>query len=243
MSDPLRIALVAEGPTDYVVIEAALRSMLAPRPFVLTQIFPEGSASFGELGSGWVGVYRWCHQSRRRGDGRLSNDALVYQHHDLLIIHLDADVAGATYRKGSIDPLPRDKPLPCERRCPPPAGTTNALRDVLLSWCGEVSTPLRTVVCTPSKSTEAWVVAALFPEDTAIGYPIECYPDPESRLGQQPKKRRIRKSRRDYAGKATALVQAWPRLACTLDEAGRFQTEAMRAFARLPSEPPTTIEA
>lgn len=40
MSDPLRIALVAEGPTDAVVIEAALRSMLGGRPFVLKQVFP-----------------------------------------------------------------------------------------------------------------------------------------------------------------------------------------------------------
>ena len=41
MSDPLRIALVAEGPTDGVVIESALRAMLNDRPFVLNQIFPE----------------------------------------------------------------------------------------------------------------------------------------------------------------------------------------------------------
>ena len=57
MSDPLRIALVAEGPTDGVVIESALRSMLDERPFVLKQVFPEGSISFGELGGGWIGVF------------------------------------------------------------------------------------------------------------------------------------------------------------------------------------------
>ncbi len=39
MSD-MRIALVAEGPTDKVVIEAALRSVI-PRPFVLTQLQPD----------------------------------------------------------------------------------------------------------------------------------------------------------------------------------------------------------
>ena len=78
MSDPLRIALVAEGPTDGVVIEAALRSMLNTRPFVVNQIFPEGSTSFGELGTGWVGIYRWCRQSAKRGNGQLQTDALVY---------------------------------------------------------------------------------------------------------------------------------------------------------------------
>lgn len=90
MSDPLRIALVAEGPTDGVVIESALRSILDERPFVLKQIFPEGSTSFGELGTGWIGVYRWCRQSAKRGAGALSNDKLVFQNFDLLILHVDA---------------------------------------------------------------------------------------------------------------------------------------------------------
>lgn len=58
MSDPLRIALVAEGPTDAVVIEAALRSMLGGRSFVLKQVFPEDSSAFGPMGTGWVGVYQ-----------------------------------------------------------------------------------------------------------------------------------------------------------------------------------------
>src|SRR6266496_2182734 len=102
MSDPLRIALVAEGPTDGVVIEAALRAVLDERTFVLKQIFPEGSTSFGELGSGWIGVYRWCHQSARRGNGALSRDKLVLQNFDLLILHLDADVAGFKYEDGTI---------------------------------------------------------------------------------------------------------------------------------------------
>jgi hypothetical protein len=55
MSDPLRIALVAEGLTDAVVIEAALCSMLGGRAFVLKQVFPEDSATFGPMGTGWVG--------------------------------------------------------------------------------------------------------------------------------------------------------------------------------------------
>ena len=39
MSD-LRVALVAEGPTDAVIITAALKALIA-RPFVLTQLQPE----------------------------------------------------------------------------------------------------------------------------------------------------------------------------------------------------------
>ena len=63
MSDRLRIALVAEGSTDRVVIEAALRFILGSRPFVLNQLQPVGSVAFGPMGAGWSGVYRWCQQA------------------------------------------------------------------------------------------------------------------------------------------------------------------------------------
>ncbi len=235
MFDPLRVALVAEGPTDGVVIEATLKAMLNERPFVLTQIFPEGSISFGELGGGWVGVYRWCHQSARRGNGRLQRDALIFQNYDLLVLHLDADVAGYKYEDGSITPASTDGVLPCELACPPASDTTSALRAVLLSWCGEAVIPERTLLCLPSKSTEAWVVAALFPNDKSLDQNIECYSNPETRLGQQPKAKRIRKKKRDYEIRAKELVTAWPRIANqdAIGEAHRFQTEFL---AMIPAE-------
>lgn len=231
MSEPLRIALVAEGPTDGVVIESALRAMLGERPFVLKQIFPEGSLSFGEMGSGWVGVYRWCHQSAKRGKGRLSQDALVFQNYDLLVLHLDADVAGLSYEDGSLTNEPGDGALPCHQPCPPPSATVTALRPVLLSWCGETAVPQRTVICMPSKSTEAWVVAMLFPGDQAMRQGIECYANPELRLAQQPKGRRLRKKKRDYLERADQFVSGWARVAapCALTEAYRFQSEFLVA--------------
>ena len=237
MSDPLRIALVAEGPTDGVVIEAVIRSMLAQRPFVLTQIFPDMSVGFGLLGTGWVGVYRWCHQSARNGGGRLSGDPLVFGigNFDLLIVHLDADVAGSDYTQGSIVPQPTDGSLPCEQPCPPPSNTTDALRAILLSWCGETNIPPRTVLCTPSKSTEAWVVAALFPHDQAIADGIECFAKPESRLAQQPKAARLRKKKHDYQVRSGNLEQAWPRLtaAGALTEAKRFEAEFLASVSAI----------
>lgn len=75
MSEPLRIAVVAEGVTDFAVIEAAIAAMLAERPFVLTALQPEGNVAFtgggeaGPFGGGWKGVYRWCpagSSARRR---------------------------------------------------------------------------------------------------------------------------------------------------------------------------------
>lgn len=41
MSEPLRIAVVAEGVTDFAVIEAAISAMLSERPFVLTALQPK----------------------------------------------------------------------------------------------------------------------------------------------------------------------------------------------------------
>ena len=150
MSEPIRVGLVAEGPTDRIVVECALRAMLAERSFVLTQMQPEGSLAFGNLGAGWGGVYRWCKQSARRGDGRLSMDRLLQ--FDLLVIHVDADVAVLEYTGANIVADNSDAALPCEQPCPPSSGTTNALRQVVLSWCGENSIPERTVLCVPSKS-------------------------------------------------------------------------------------------
>ena len=231
MSDPLRIALVAEGPTDGVVIEAALRSILGDRPFVLNQIFPEGSDGFGEMGTGWVGVYRWCHQSAKRGQGSLAGDQLVFQNFDVLILHVDADVAGCDYADGTLEPTATDRPLPCEMPCPPPQDTTDPLRAVLMSWCGGTSLPAQTVICMPSKSTEAWVVASIFPGDAAMKRGIECFANAEARLGQQPKAKRFRKKKRDYQDRVDLLVAAWPRIAASnaLGEAHRFQSEFLAA--------------
>jgi hypothetical protein len=230
MSEPLRIALAAEGPTDRVVIEALLQAILGVRPFVLQQLQPEGSLAFGKLGSGWTGVYRWCKQSAGRGGGHVSGDALLFQNYDLLILHVDADVAGMKYADDSIVPQAGDGELPCERPCPPASDTANALRAVVLSWCGEVAVPSGTILCVPSKSTETWVVGALFPGDPALQQRGECLPNPESRLAQQPKPRRIRKSQRDYQNRAADLKEAWPRLVIAFGEALRFQEEFLAAF-------------
>jgi len=233
MSEALRIGLVVEGPTDRIVIGAVLQSILGGRPFVLTQLQPEDSLAFGPLGSGWAGVYRWCKKATARGNGRLASDALLFLSLDLLILHLDADVAGKRYEdENSIRPDPGDGHLPCEQPCPPASASTDRLRQVLLSWCGETVTPPKTVICMPSKSTEAWVVAALYPADIAMKREIECLPDPESRLSQQPRRTRIHKTQKDYSNRSSAIAKAWPRLASpeSLGEALRFQRETLAAI-------------
>ncbi|HKV39867.1 MAG TPA: hypothetical protein VJX67_11695, partial [Blastocatellia bacterium] len=203
MFEPLRIAVVAEGPTDAVVIEAAISQILGGRNYILTQLQPEQSLAFGPTGTGWGGVFRWCRQSAKRGGkeldsgkapgGALSGDPL-FEFHDVLILHLDADVAGKHYQDANIADGFDD--LPCAAPCPPARATTDVLRRVLLKWGGETAIPERTVLCIPSKNTEAWVLAALFPGDEyVVGGNLECLQNPGSRIGRQKKAKRVRKAR------------------------------------------------
>lgn len=230
MSNLARIGLVTEGPTDQILLEAALRAILQPREFVLTRLQPEESAAFGAIGAGWAGVYRWCRQAAKRGGGTLRDDSLLYAQFDLVVLQIDADVAGASYSDGSIALEAGVKLLPCEQPCPPPSASTDPLREVVLSWCGESGEPPQTVVVTPSKSIEAWLVLALFPTDRSVKSGIECFPDPAKRLGVQTKRKRIKKSVMDYRKKAEEFEAAWPSVR-GLVEAGRFE---MRVHQELP---------
>lgn len=231
MSEPvLTVGIVAEGPSDYYIIVAALRAIFKGQYRLVPQLLqPEQSVVFagtgdaGPLGGGWKGVGKWCLQAARRGGGRLRDGVLLF---DVLIVHIDADVAGEQSEAGSSLPG-----LPCERLCPPADATTNALRAVLLSWMGESSIPERLVFCTPSKSTEAWVLAAFFESDGEMKrLGPECHPKPEVRLAQQPKAKRFGKA--DYREKAGAFTDEWPRVCGVLTEASRFQSEMIASLQR-----------
>lgn len=212
MSDTVRIALVAEGVTDYEVLKAAVESILDGRAFNIKLLQPEGSVAFtgagkaGPLGGGWRGVYKWCLLAAERGGGNLRNDPL-FAFYDILLLHLDADVAREDPANDPINPIPRlAGVLPCEQPCPPPNASTDPLRQVMLGWIGERQTPRQTVLCTPSKCTEAWVVAIFFPHDgQMIEKGWECHPNPASRLGQQPKHNRFAKTQADYQARNAAI--------------------------------------
>ncbi len=140
MSDPLRIAFVVEGPTDFIVLKEVVARFLEGRDFVLQILQPEMSEAFkptpGEDG-GWPGVCRWCLQSAEQGDGMLGNNPLFF-FHDLLVLQLDADIASSTYSGGHIrDPF-SETTLPCDEPCPPPSATTDRLRAVVADGWGKL---------------------------------------------------------------------------------------------------------
>lgn len=158
----------------------------------------------------------------------------MFAAHDLLVLHVDADVAAAGYADANIDPAPTDAPLPCETPCPPAVHSADAMRRALLSWGLETETPPRVVLCVPSKSTEAWIVAALFANDAAVtAGGFECHRQPASRLAQQPKKARMKKRVSDYRSREKDLESAWPTLMTSLSQAGRFGQEIRDIVAGL----------
>jgi hypothetical protein len=220
MSNPLRVGFVCEGPTDFIVLEACLRSILGSKGFVPIRLQPEVSAAFEVHGGGWGGVYKWCKQIAKSGGGHASGNNLLTGF-DVLVIHLDADVAGADYASASIDPETTDLALPCQQACPPVIATTDLLRNVLLSWCGETLEVDPLAICTPAQCTETWVLSALFPNDPLLRANPECAGNPEGRLQQQPKSKRIKKSQRDYSLKATEITKGWPNVA-VLTESQRW---------------------
>ena len=234
MSEPLRIAVVVEGPTDAIVLEAVVRALLPDREFELDTLQPEdsvafGDGAFGSTGGGWSGVYRWCRQASEEGQGSVSGSEALFSHH-VLIVHVDADVAGMTYADGNIVDAPRDD-LPCEEPCPPAEATTNALREVLIGWLGEWERPPRVALCIPSMSTEAWVVAAVWPENRMVQkFDWECRRDPGSQLRALPMGRRFSKRRSDYRRKQAEIERGWQVVVERLTEAARFGRELLASI-------------
>lgn len=233
MSDPLRVALVVEGPTDIVVLKAAIGSVLENREFEVTALQPElSNALEPRTGGGWAAVYLWCRQMIKQAGGQARDNAL-FNTYDILILHVDADVAGKRYADDlRIQDPPND--LPCERPCPPPHATTDALRRVILGWLEETDAPFRTVLCTPSKSTETWVLVSLFPDDgAACAVELECRPDSATMLQSKPLDQRLIRSGhkriKAYREKESELRCGWPRVRAECSEAERFSRDLLGA--------------
>lgn len=112
MSD-LRVALVAEGPLDRVLIEAALKAII-PRPFILTLLQPEPTDP--RPTNGWCGVLKWCRQFAARARASLEVDSTLAGF-DLYVIHLDADVADCSYADGGHAVARASAGRPCLVRC------------------------------------------------------------------------------------------------------------------------------
>jgi hypothetical protein len=116
MSKPIRIAFVVEGATDYIVLRAAIRSLLNGRDFVPTNIWPELDQTFRpKTEGGWGAVYKWCRQIVEQAGGPArENPLFLLNNIDMVVIQMDADVARMKYKNYGIKNPPKDD-LPCEK--------------------------------------------------------------------------------------------------------------------------------
>jgi len=229
MSD-LRIALISEGPTDEIIIKAALKAIL-PRPFILTPLQPERTRP--DLGVGWGGVLKWCREFHSRGFTTFEADPTL-ELFDLFVLHLDADVAGYSYADlgRPLEEAAQQEDwglLPGSKDCPPPDTTINDLKPVLLSWLGISAIGDRTILCIPSKTIEPWLAAALYPNNNNLLNNLECV-NMATRLAQLPKGQRIKKRVRDYQAYEATVKVMWAGIRQKCTRADIFHTEVEGAI-------------
>lgn len=220
----LKIALVAEGATDEIIINAALQAIL-PNSFILTQIQPE--ATQPKMGEGWCGVLKWCHEKSKQCSATLDTDPTL-ERYDWIIVHLDLDVAVMQYDNCGTDISQKCttsgwKNLPCNKPCPPVTDTVTALQEVLKSWLQPASAGKKTVFCVPAQSSGTWLAAAHLPNAHRLLAQIECNLTLEDSLPQLSKTDRIRKSKREYQQHAPQITAQWERVKQHCSQAQAFE--------------------
>jgi len=150
----LRVGIVAEGSTDFLVLEEIMKTVTPDIGFVRIHPAP---ASSSRLGNGWRGVKAWCQENGPELEAYLVG--VRSQPLSLLVIHADCSMA---------DKLGADRP------CPPAADTALAVRQTIeTTWLGRVPLPEFVVLAKPAMSSDAWVIAA-FEEPYPNLDSIEC---------------------------------------------------------------------
>jgi hypothetical protein len=216
MSEARRtVGIVAEGPTDHTILVAAAERVLGS-PIVPLFIQPDASdalGGFGDLGGGWKGVRGWCRRIAEEPAGLRGFMSSSYGPVlDVLVIHVDADIAG-------------DGEVNCAKPCPPARDTVLALCQEIRGWLRAERLPAGVVLAIPSKSIESWILVALGAN------PDECDDDPAGRLTRAPYKRlrtkagKPKKERGVYEELATVVAQAWPDVRAGCWSAQRFSLD------------------
>lgn len=221
-----RVAIVCEGPSDRIIIEAILDHYLDDyEPLAIQPPATAIGGHMGPHGGGWRGVQVWCAQE---GHG-IANLASVQA--DVLIIQADADIA-------------TEPDINCLGVCPPPSNTTDAVRQRVLAWLGVSALPTNVLLCVPAMATETWALVALFPRHEAIvacqphpqGAPcIECRVDIKKLLHKSGRRMRpklvvrqngrLKNQAQGYRAQQANISTGWPGVVEVCTEAERFETE------------------
>lgn len=198
----MRAGIVAEGKTDVYILEAILKRM---RPDLeVDRIQPEYhdfSHEFG--GGGWGRVKRWCQLDAVDLDAYMN---LITPRLDLLVIHVDADIADD---------------LNLHLRCRSAARFAGAVRGQVRGWC-RPPIPDNVVFAVPCLRIETWIHAALArrPLDN-----LECNPAVDEALADMglQSRGRHRKRTEKYRRASRRVAANFDRVAHRCSEARRFQ--------------------
>jgi len=214
-----------------IVITDQLRRLSKDRGWPLSRLWV-----MGHLGGVPGGVYRWCKQLVSMLEPVGENPSL--SGFDLILLHLDADVASEEYSNANINDGTDD--LPCRLPCPPAADSVDALRQVGRKWLalpGHGALPDRWIFCNPSMCPEAWLIAALYRDaEPEIMAEIECNPNLENWLSQRPKSEgdrfvsRGKKIVSVYQEIAPRITAAWDEVCACCSQAHRFTEEVRHAL-------------
>jgi hypothetical protein len=173
------IGLIAEGPTDAVVLEPLIKRALGVGPqgidVELVKVQPADATSGGSGEGGWLQVKAWCLRN-----GAAPRRALYFEplfegfgpRCNALLVQLDADLLHLVPDIASKEGVPTPKELTPESRA-------ETIRAILTRWLwpegGERLDNDRTVRLAAVWSTETWLVAAL---DPALATPEAVDPNP-----------------------------------------------------------------
>jgi len=169
----VKIGTVVEGPTDRLVLKAIIEK-LCPGDHDYLDLQPaDNGDSFGRTGTGWKGVRRFCFDVWQFLGTDISTLITDYQI-DLLIIHIDADIAsGSDLQEGVTEPVGN-----VQQPCPPILPTAQNLEKVIAKWLNigiADKFPPEVILAIPAQDIENWLFAALFPDDELCQKPdYEC---------------------------------------------------------------------
>jgi len=227
-----RIAVVAEGKTDFIAIEAVLKAVLAV-PFVLNRL--PGEEIIAGTGEGWGGVLKWCHSMANLAKaGNFTQLKMLpgLENYDAVIIHLDADVSGMSYQNyghevASLALKNQWHVLPCQQ--PTLTATRRNLHHVIASWLSPILlTAPENLLCLPAQAMESWLASAVLPGGHNLLINIENNGNLEAQLKVLGKKIRIKKDTLTYRQKAPAITKEWARVKQICTQAALFDADCQR---------------
>ena len=225
----MTIGIVAEGPSDFILLEQLINMLLEGEHYYV-RLHPE--TQFGVRERGWQGVRAWCQMMAREFENLAIFLNGATPKLELLVIHLDADVASA---------------INCEYPCPPAQDSCDAIAQSLMNWLGSPAMQEPLVLCIPAQNTEAWVLAADNPQTpSAYHNPpekyLECVLNPDmiiSNQGYKPhpllktrrkkengkKVKKANKNPKDYAKLIPKVLENWEKVKHICPQAAKFEQE------------------